>query len=181
MITLKISLGEKGNKSLIVPENVEPAKNIVKLAIFSMLSERIKDAGCLDLFAGSGNLGFTALSLGAKECTFVDDSKNSINCIKQNSENLDYKDKVVLIEKDIKTFLSEVSATKYDIIFADPPYKLTIDNIAEKLLNCISEEGVVIYLHHKSTRVEFEGFRVYKQKVYGKTKVSVLEKSEIKS
>ena len=176
-MNLKISLGEKKGRKLHVSKNVEPVKNVVKLAVFSMLDDKIVDAKCLDLYAGSGNLGLEALSLGAKECTFVDNNQDCINCIRLNSEKLNFETKAEIIESDVEDFLSSPLSTKYDIAFVDPPYKLTIDNIAQKLLNCISASGVVVYLHHKNTKGYFDGFKVIRERVYGKTGVSLLEKS----
>lgn len=170
---LVIALGEKKNKGLCVPENTEPTKNVVTLSIFSMLQEKIQNAKCLDLYAGSGDLGFTALSLGAKECTFVDNNPTAIDCIEKNSKNLSFEKSSIITENEADVFLSTFSSTKYDVIFLDPPYKLTIDNIAKKLLKCISVNGVLVYLHHKNTKVFLEGFGLSKQRFYGKTGVSI--------
>jgi len=180
---LRITQGEKKGSELLVPKDIEPVKNVVKLAVFSMLGEIVKDANCLDLFAGSGNLGFTALSLGAGKCVFVDDTPASIACIKQNSKKLSFENEVTIVENNVENFLSFSLPAKYNIIFLDPPYKLTIDNIAEKLLNCISKEGVIVYLHHKDTEARLRGFCAIDQRVYGKTKVSLLQcqRSNVKS
>ena len=54
---LRISQGEKKGGNLFVPNNIKPTKNVVKLAVFSMLGETVRNADCLDLYAGSGALG----------------------------------------------------------------------------------------------------------------------------
>ena len=178
MSILKISLGEKKDKKLLVPKNIEPVKNIVKLAIFSILGEFIKNSVCLDLFAGSGNLGFTALSLGAKDCTFVENSPEAVDCIRKNALDLGFENKSHIMQERIESFLSSPHKIKYNILFMDPPYKLTIDNNAKKLLNCISGKGVIVYLHHKNTEVKIDGFSVVKQRFYGKTGLSLLKKAK---
>ena len=56
-----------------------------------MIQNHIKDSNCLDLFAGSGNLGLEALSEGANSCTFIDSNKIAIKTIKNNLANLQEK------------------------------------------------------------------------------------------
>lgn len=171
---MKISLGEKKGFNIKVPNSIEPTKNVVTLAIFSMLRKTVKGAKCLDLFAGSGNLGLNALSLGARECVFVDQESNNINTIKENALKLGFENKAKIIHAKAEKLLASPPNTIYDIIFLDPPYNQTIDNLARNLLNCINEDSVIIYLHHKNVTVNLEGFKTFRQRVYGKTAASLI-------
>jgi len=177
---LRISQGEKKGGNLFVPNNIKPTKNVVKLAVFSMLGETVRNADCLDLYAGSGALGLSALSLGAKSCTFVDKDISAINLIKQNAKNLNFENRIIAVNTEAEKFLASSLPTKYDIVFADPPYKLTVDNLAQKLLNCISEKGVIVYLHHRDAKINLEGLEVFRQRTYGKTGVSILKNASTK-
>jgi len=179
-INLKISSGSKKGTILLVPNGIEPVKNVVKLAIFSMLGDKINGANCLDLFCGSGNLGLEALSLGAKSCTFVDREGECIKCVKENVKKLNFESNSTICNSDIKDFLNSSPPTIYDVVFLDPPYKQTIDNIAKKLINCINESGVIIYLHHKNTNVVFNNLKTLKQRVYGITQVDIMTNSKFK-
>lgn len=171
---LKISSGAKKGAKIQVPEGIEPVKNIVKLAIFSVLGDKTKRANCLDLFSGSGNLGLEALSLGAEKCTFVDESQESINCIKKNIQKLDYVNKSKIVKSKADQFLNH-TPTKYDVVFLDPPYKQTIDNITKKLLNCLNDGGIIIYLHSKDYKYNWGVGVEVKSKKYGRTSVDLVK------
>src|SRR6478672_9434831 len=69
-------------------DGLRPTHNRIRETVFNWLAEYIENSVCLDAFAGSGAMGFEALSRGAKHVTFCDISKNIINTIKQNAENL---------------------------------------------------------------------------------------------
>ena len=86
---LRITSGTAKNKKIRVPkiQEFQAVQEVAKLAIFSMLGEKVVDATCLDLFAGSGNMGIEALSRGAKWCDFVDKNRKSTDVIKENLVN----------------------------------------------------------------------------------------------
>ena len=85
-------------------DGTRPTMDRVKESLFAMIQNRINDSIVLDLFAGSGNLGIEALSMGAKECFFVD--KNGIACktIKTNLEKVREDGKI--INSDYKAALN---------------------------------------------------------------------------
>lgn len=70
-------------------------------------------------------MGLEAISRGASHVTFVDNSREAVQCIKDNIENMGIKDKTTVIQADMMTALEklEKSAKQFDIIFADPPYE----------------------------------------------------------
>ena len=109
---------QKNNKK------VTAVKEVVKLAIFSILGDKIENATCLDLFAGSGNLGIEALSRGASFCDLVDESKYSIETIEKNLKNCELTDRANPIWDDVLKYLGNTQSM-YDIIFADPYYTET--------------------------------------------------------
>ena len=70
-------------------EGTRPTMDRVKESLFGMIQEYVKESLCLDLFAGSGNLGLEAISNGAKMCYFND---KNIKCIKTIQKNIvDFK------------------------------------------------------------------------------------------
>lgn len=88
-LELRISTGQFKNKRLIVAESSRPVRERVKLAVLSRIGlDAFEKAKVLDLFAGTGNLGFEALSIGAGECTFVEDDYDALGTIRQNAEKL---------------------------------------------------------------------------------------------
>jgi 16S rRNA (guanine966-N2)-methyltransferase len=105
-------------------QGYRPTSDSVKEALFNILSNRISFEGikCLDLFAGSGSLGFECISRGAELCDFVDDSNNSVKLVAGTSESLDCIEHVNIFKQDAIDFLKENDKVYYDLILADPPY-----------------------------------------------------------
>ncbi len=159
-------------------DGTRPTMDRVKESLFAMIQNHIKDSNCLDLFAGSGNLGLEALSEGANSCTFIDSNKIAIKTIKNNLANLQEKvDNVYLI--DFRKFLRE-TPNKYDLIFIDPPYKT--DYIKEALIlikknDLLTKDGLVILESSSIDKFIYsEYYNMYKERKYGDKYILVLEK-----
>lgn len=99
--------------------SIRPTKSRVKESLFAILQD-IEGARVVDLFAGTGNLGFEAISRGAEDCIFVDSNRNCIELIKSNANLLGVSDKVDVKNAGALQFLK--GNIKADIILADPPY-----------------------------------------------------------
>ena len=87
-VTVRITSGKFKNKKLLVPDSARPVRERVKLAVFSILGDKIINADVLDLFAGTGNLGFESISRGANLSVFVEDNYEAVNLLLKNAENL---------------------------------------------------------------------------------------------
>jgi 16S rRNA (guanine(966)-N(2))-methyltransferase RsmD len=74
------------------------------------------------LFAGSGSLGFEALSRGAKHCDFVELSESRIHMIRKTAEELGCENDIGIFREDAVGFLEANREKSYDLIFSDPPY-----------------------------------------------------------
>lgn len=99
---------------------IRPTPNRVRETLFNWLSPIIAHAHCLDLFAGSGSLGFEALSRGASSVTFIDNHREVIEHLQKtialfNAQNA----KVINTELPMYSFVPE---KKFDIVFLDPPF-----------------------------------------------------------
>ena len=100
-------------------EGTRPTQDRVKESLFGIIQNYLIDSVCLDLFAGSGNLGIEALSNGANSCVFVDNNINAIKVLKDNLKDINdvnektplvtrFKNGVVVSEiKDIKKEIKE--------------------------------------------------------------------------
>lgn len=87
------------------------------------LQFKIPNCRVLDLFAGSGALGFEALSRGAKDCVFVDLSKSAIKIIETNAKELGCGSRAKILEGNWKNLLHVIEHRgPFDLIFCDPPY-----------------------------------------------------------
>jgi 16S rRNA (guanine966-N2)-methyltransferase len=133
---MRVIAGRAGGVRLTVPKaGVRPTMDRVKAAIFSSLGDVIIGARVLDLFAGSGALGIEALSRGAESALFVDNDRQSAAAIKKNLDRIKMAGHVQ--QQDVFEFLKPTdTATKFRIIFADPPYEQTKsgEGFTEKLL-----------------------------------------------
>lgn len=183
-----ISGNKKGQKLLSLKRRkIRPTSDKVKGAIFNILGD-VEGEKVLDLFAGSGALGIEALSRGAGEVVFVDDSLASANLIRSNLEKLGFEGKGQVVKKNVLGFLgskNEPAFGGFDLILADPPYgKGICQVILEKLSkkSFLNPEGIVVIEHHKKEKIE-EGKKLVllKQRRYGDTLVSFFrEKSNNK-
>ena len=120
---LRIIAGEfKGRRIKTPAGKVRPTSDRVREAWFSILQQSIPEARVLDLFAGSGALGFEALSRGAVSVDFVDNSKASLATILDNATTLNVGDRVTIHRGDALRFAKRLQPALYDVAFADPPY-----------------------------------------------------------
>lgn len=121
---LRIIAGEFKGRRLKTPagRSVRPTGDRVKEAWFSILQQSIPDARVLDLFAGSGALGFEALSRGAVAADFVENHQGSLATIRDNAAALKVEDRVTIHRMDAVRFAERLQPNAYDVAFADTPY-----------------------------------------------------------
>jgi 16S rRNA (guanine966-N2)-methyltransferase len=121
---LRIIAGEFKGRRLKTPAGraVRPTGDRVKEAWFSILHQSIPDARVLDLFAGSGALGFEALSRGAARVDFVENHKTSLATIRDNAATLNVEARITIHRSDAMRFAARLQPGAYDVAFADPPY-----------------------------------------------------------
>ncbi len=107
--------------------DLRPTPDRVRETLFNWLQPVIVSARCLDVFAGSGALGFEALSRGAAYCLFIDKHPQSIADIQRNLVLLksDAGDTITGDSLHILQRLQEAPAEKqFNVVFVDPPYAL---------------------------------------------------------
>jgi len=122
---IRITAGEWKGRSLATPasDKTRPTQAKLRQALFNSIQFSIPDAKVLDLFAGSGALGFEALSRGAAEATFVENSRAALTAIGTNLKTLNPGPAARLVKEDV--FKSEAQVRRFgpfDFVFADPPY-----------------------------------------------------------
>ena len=97
----------------------------------SILGDRLSGHTVLDLFAGSGALGFEALSRGAVHATMVDLNPAAIDAIRENARALGVEDRVTIRRADAMRYLGKLPLHAFDVALADPPYTI---EYAERLV-----------------------------------------------
>ena len=175
---MRVISGKSRGKKLVSLEgdNTRPTLDRVKEALFNKIQFNIKDAIVLDLFAGSGALGIETLSRGAKEVVFCDKVPEAINVIKENVTNTNNLDKSIIINKDYKDVLENLSnqKKKFDIIFLDPPYKtnLAIDSLQKIIMSkLLTEDGIIIIetddINKEKEILKIEELEIFDKRKYG--------------
>lgn len=112
---------------------LRPSPDRVRETLFNWLSPYILNARCLDLFAGSGVLGFEALSRGASEVVFVDKNETVIQQLKKNREMFKC-DSIEIHHGTAQKYLEQANKP-FDIVFLDPPFYQGLIPVICKLLN----------------------------------------------
>jgi len=108
---------------VLADSGVRPTGDRIRETLFNWLQTRIVGARCLDLFAGSGALGFEALSRGAELTTFVDQDLRVIQQLQKNAELLD-TGRADIRWQQADEFLQQTPPEQpYDIVFLDPPFR----------------------------------------------------------
>jgi 16S rRNA (guanine966-N2)-methyltransferase len=102
-------------------EGLRPTPDRVRETVFNWLAPYIQGARCLDGFAGSGALGFEALSRGAKSVVMMDRSAQVIKTLRENAEILK-ADNITLQHGEFGFLVSGLTQKPFDIIFIDPPF-----------------------------------------------------------
>src|SRR2546421_7397632 len=100
--------------------SLRPTPDRVRETLFNWLGQRLDGKQCLDLFAGSGVLGFEALSRGAQRVVMVERDKTVAKALAESAKMLDAKD-AHIVRADALAYL-ESSAERFDMAFVDPPY-----------------------------------------------------------
>jgi 16S rRNA (guanine966-N2)-methyltransferase len=160
--------------------SVRPATERVRQTLFNMLANRIDFEGIavLDIFAGSGSLGFEALSRGAARVTFVEESEEAIGFLEENARALDCEDAVEILQMDAMGILAARHGS-YDLVFADPPYAY---EHTQKIPGLLFEHGMIrpggyLLIEH-SKELRFENTPLYAagpEKKFGRTLVTFFQ------
>lgn len=174
---MRIITGLLKGRRIDIPKklDIRPTTDRVKEGMFSVIASHqyIQHSTVLDLFAGSGNLGFEALSRGARTVRFVDHSRKNVTYIEKTAEKFEMSDQIRTVTLDVTHFL-EGPAAPADIILCDPPYKNKIlDDVIEAVLEggWLQPEGWLVAEHNKYYDFT-DRPSCFKVKKYGRTFVS---------
>ena len=180
---MNVISGKFRGRSLKSPASARPTLARVKSSLFSMINDFIdENTICLDLFAGSGGLGFETLSRGAKHTYFIDSDKQAVKIIEQNLKNVD-KSLFSIFQADaaiaLKNFAKQ--GIKFDIIFIDPPYASKLGDIAVDIifrLNLLNDNGIIVFECGDDKHLQKlpEGCIIAKVKDYGLAKIYLLKR-----
>ena len=148
-----------------------PTKSRVRKSIFDIINP-FDSSSVLDLFSGTGILGFESISRGASSITFVEKDAKSIRLLHRNSEKFEGVP-INIIKNKVELFLKKTNDS-FDLIFADPPYdKIDYDWLFYSCIKKLSKNGKLV-VEMKKNNFTYDNCI---EKVYGDTKVLLYNKS----
>jgi len=173
---MRIVAGELRGRRLVAPRRAatRPTTDRVREAVFNALGSLgvVDGALVVDLYAGSGALGFEALSRGAEHCTFVERDRAALSAIEANRAELGLRGRTRVVNGDPVTMAGGVDA---DLAFADPPYDF---DAWPRLLGALAP-GVGLVVAEAAGEVAAPaGWTARRTRRYGRTWVTFLQRDE---
>ena len=144
MNKVRIIGGELRSRMISLPdaEGLRPTPDRVRETLFNWLGQTLYGRTCLDLFAGSGALGFEAASRGAERVVMVERNPAVLRALQDNVKKLGCAN-VFIQGQDGLEFVSR-DAQQYDVIFLDPPFQSDyLPRLLEILPQRLNKNGVV--------------------------------------
>lgn len=181
----RIIAGQWGGRRLQVPaKGTRPTTDRVREALFSRLDHSgvLTGAKVLDLFAGSGALGFEALSRGASEVTLVESGAPAVRVLQTNVRELGAGGQARVVREKVAPFVARSAATTpgFTLVLIDPPYDLNpdeVDAFLEGLPALLAPQATVVL--EGSTRARAPqwpaALEVLTSKDYGETRLFYAE------
>jgi 16S rRNA (guanine966-N2)-methyltransferase len=177
---MRIISGLHKGRKILPPKGlpVRPTTDLCKESLFNILQNyfHFPELKVLDLFAGTGNISYEFASRGVIEVTAVEQDLKCVNYIKQVTLQLDLP--LQVIKTDVFSFL-EKNKTKYDVIFADPPYDMPLESFL-KIINFVfindmlNIDGLLVIEHSKYTKLS-DHPNLSEERQYGSSVFSFFE------
>jgi 16S rRNA (guanine966-N2)-methyltransferase len=153
---------------LVAPsgDSTRPTADRAKEGLFDILGARVSGARFLDIFCGSGSVGIEALSRGAKEAVFVENSPSAIKAVKENLAKTRLADSAQIMEMTAEKAISRLAGEnrRFEIIFLDPPYaKNFLPQVLEQITRAeiLAQDGILIAETDSAEKIDADEIRVY--------------------
>lgn len=164
-------------------DHIRPTTDRVKESVFNKLQGTWEGARVLDLYAGTGNIGFEAISRGAREVLAVELSAKSIDIIRRNVEELEIGAEHSVLKDDVRRFLARYRGEPFDIVIADPPFTEALAH--ETLLSLATSAAigpgttvVVEASSHEKVEASYPRLRCLDRRDYGDKMVTFWESEQ---
>jgi 16S rRNA (guanine966-N2)-methyltransferase len=140
---------------------LRPTPDRVRETVFNWLGQNLTGKTCLDLFAGSGAMGFEAMSRGARSIILIESNKTVYADLVDNARLL-RADNILIKNQNAQSFINQINEA-FDIIFIDPPHK---SNLLQQCLRALSDsilvnESTLIYIEYQESP-NLDGYEVRK-------------------
>lgn len=182
---MRIVAGRFKGAALAAPktQDTRPTSDRLRETIFNILAHGLdvdlEGARVLDLFAGTGALGFEAISRGARHCTFIEEGAEARGIIRRNMEALGLNGAAKIFRRDATRLGSAGTIEPFDLLFADPPYdkKLGEKALASAAGGSWLKRGALCVLEERaSAQIDVpEGFEELDRRQAGDSQVLFLK------
>lgn len=160
-------------------EGLRPTTDRVRETVFNWLAHHVAGASVLDLFAGSGALGFEALSRGAEQVCMIELDKTAADMLAENARLLNAT--VTIVQANALDWLDRPGTDTYDLVFIDPPFR---KGLATQVLNKLRHDvrlkpRSLVYLETEQewqSEGSLQGWQILKEKTAGQVCYRLLER-----
>jgi 16S rRNA (guanine966-N2)-methyltransferase len=157
-------------------EGLRPSADRVRETLFNWLGQDLGGKRCLDLFAGSGALGFEALSRGAACVVMVENSRRVCAALRHNAELLAAKN-LQLHCADALEFATAAAAdpaARFDVVFLDPPFRSTLVAQALPRVAPLLRQRALVYLEGATAFVPSDRWRIIRHSRAGQVHFTLM-------
>ncbi len=151
---MRITGGQARGRVIRSPASadVRPTASKTRQALFNILSDKVDSANFLEIFAGSGLIGLEALSRGAASLTAIEHNRKLASNIRDITHKMGYQANVLAC--DFRSGIKAIAGKKFDIVFADPPYKTDYAQIVLTQFDqsdLLETNAIIVIEHAKDT------------------------------
>lgn len=179
---LRIVGGSLRGRTILAPQGMDtrPTADRTRESLFHLLQSQYFPAGfenvrVLDLFAGSGALGFEAISRGAAHLHAFEGGRDAGQVLRQNIQSLGIAEKVKLTLANLPQAISQLEGSP-GLIFCDPPYDLDATSLLQPLSSHARTRAILCYEHERTRRpVLKKPWRLRERRTWGVATVSIFE------
>ena len=178
---MRIISGQWRGRTINAPkgDSTRPTADRTREALFSMLTSRLgsfEGLAVADMFAGSGALGFEALSRGAASCIFVEQDRAALDVLRANAERLGLRPDV----RAASVLALGPAPAPMDLIMMDPPYGTGAGAVALDKLNRLGWVGNATWISIETAKnepVDVAGFTIDADRTHGKARITLLRRA----
>lgn len=176
---MRVTGGELRSRVIRSPQGaaVRPTPGRVKEALFSIVGETVSGARVLDLYSGTGAIGFEALSRGAAHATFVELHAPTAHAIRDAARDLGLTARTTVVCAPAEKAVSRLTG-RFDFVYADPPYALPPPHLSFATLrdrHAIDAATTIVYERRESgPEFAMPGFTTIRDARYGEVRLQFL-------
>ena len=180
--SIRINAGTWRSRLIKFPDadGLRPTPERVRQTLFNWLGQDLTGFECLDLFAGTGIMGFESLSRGAKSATMVEKSHLAFKALQENKTTLNAIDARMFNQDALQFLADSINPVSFNLIFLDPPYhQQFIPKVLPLLPPFLAQNGLV-YAEAEYEIKSSDHWQVLKQGKAGNVFYHLLKSSHVK-